>query len=70
MFESILVPLGWVGGGSAGAAVARPVIGPIDFSSDQAFFFLCLAILIVVGVLVILVRSGTTGQLPRRVARQ
>jgi branched-chain amino acid transport system permease protein len=62
MFESILVPLDWVGGGTTGIAVARPVIGPVDFSSNKAFFFLCLAVLIVVSVLVILVRNGATGR--------
>ena len=62
MFESIFVPLGWVGGGASPVRVARPVIGPIDFAGDRAFFFLCLAVLIVMSFLVILVRSGATGR--------
>ncbi|MGZ8762865.1 MAG: ABC transporter permease [Acidimicrobiia bacterium] len=62
MFESILVPLEWVGGGSTPLKVPRPVIGPVDFASNRAFFFLCLAILIIMSSLVILVRSGATGR--------
>ncbi len=62
MFESILVPLDWVGGGATPLKVPRPVIGPVDFGSDRAFFFLCLVILIAVSFLVILVRGGATGR--------
>ncbi len=62
MFESIFVPLGWVGGGASPVRVARPVIGPVDFAGDRAFFFLCLAVLIIMSFLVILVRSGATGR--------
>jgi branched-chain amino acid transport system permease protein len=62
MFESIFVPLGWVGGGVNPIKVPRPVIGPIDFASNKSFFFLCLGVLTVVGVLVIFVRNGTTGR--------
>ena len=54
---------------SAGSVAARrrcrsrgPVIGPVDFTSNRSFFFLCLAVLIIVSVLVILVRSGATGR--------
>ena len=38
------------------------MIGPVDFSSNRSFFFLCLAVLIIVSILVILVRSGATGR--------
>jgi branched-chain amino acid transport system permease protein len=62
MFESIFVPLGWVGGGVNPIKVPRPTIGPIDFASNKSFFFLCLGILAVVGILVIFVRGGTTGR--------
>ena len=62
MFESIFVPLGWVGGGATPVEVPRPVIGPVDFVSNRSFFFLCLAVLIVMSVLVILVRGGGTGR--------
>jgi len=62
MFESIFVPLGWVGGGVNPIKVPRPTIGPIDFASNKSFFFLCLGVLAVVGILVIFVRGGTTGR--------
>jgi branched-subunit amino acid ABC-type transport system permease component len=62
MFESILVPLDWVGGGAAPLKVPRPTIGPVDFASNRSFFFLCIAVLAVVSVLVIFVRGGTIGR--------
>jgi branched-chain amino acid transport system permease protein len=58
MFDSILVPLDWVSGGAFPLHVPRP--GFIE--DDHAFFLFCVAVLAVVGVLVILVRRGTTGQ--------
>jgi branched-chain amino acid transport system permease protein len=36
-----------VTGGGAGWNIPRPVVGPIDFSSDVSFYFLCLATLVV-----------------------
>lgn len=65
MFERVVIPLGWVSGGVRIPTVPRPQIGPINFSSpahDRAFFVLCLVVLGIVGVLVILVRRGTTGR--------
>jgi branched-chain amino acid transport system permease protein len=62
MFESVVIPLGWVSGGVRLPAVPRPQIGSIDFANDRAFFVLCLVVLGIVGVLVILVRRGTTGR--------
>lgn len=62
MFESVVIPLGWVSGGVVLPPVPRPQIGPINFANDRAFFVLCLAVLGIVGVLVILVRQGTTGR--------
>jgi ABC-type branched-subunit amino acid transport system permease subunit len=62
MFESILVPLDWVGGGSAPIKVPRPTVGPFDFTNNRSFFFLCLAVLAVASVLVIFVRGGTIGR--------
>lgn len=35
-----------VTGGGAGWTIPRPVLGPIDFSSDAAFYFLCLGVLL------------------------
>ena len=62
MFESVLVPLDWVSGGAIALRVPRPVVGPIDFASDKAFFLLCVALLAGVAMLVIFVRHGTTGR--------
>jgi ABC-type branched-subunit amino acid transport system permease subunit len=61
-FENVMVKFSWVSGGPVPPTVPRPVIGPIDFKSDKNFFLLCVAILAVVGVIVILIRNGTTGR--------
>jgi ABC-type branched-subunit amino acid transport system permease subunit len=59
MFDSIFVPLDWVSGGSGlPLRVPRPEL----VEGDKAFFLFCVAVLAVVGVLVILVRRGTSGQ--------
>jgi branched-subunit amino acid ABC-type transport system permease component len=58
MFDSIFVPLDWVGGGAIPLRVPRPEI----LEDRRAFFLFCVAVLVVVGVLVILVRRGTTGK--------
>jgi len=58
MFDSILVPLDWVSGGTLPLDVPRP--GFIE--DDHAFFLFSVVVLAVVGVIVILVRRGTTGQ--------
>jgi branched-chain amino acid transport system permease protein len=64
MFQSVLVPLDWVAGGEGAppVRVPRPELGPIDFANDRTFFVLALAVLGVVGMLVILIRKGTTGR--------
>jgi ABC-type branched-subunit amino acid transport system permease subunit len=58
MFDSILVPLGWVSGGPVPLSVPRPEL----LRGDHAFLLFSIAVLAVVGVLVILVRKGTTGK--------
>ena len=58
MFDSIFVPLDWVGGGAIPLRVPRPEI----LEDRRAFFLFSVAVLVVVGVLVILVRRGTTGK--------
>jgi branched-subunit amino acid ABC-type transport system permease component len=58
MFDSVLVPLDWVGGGAIPLRVPRP--GFIE--DDRVFFLFCVAMLAVVGTLVLLVRRGTTGK--------
>ena len=61
MFDYVLVPVGWIGGGTTPIRVPRPVIGPFDLSNDKSFFVFCLIMLTIVSVLVIFVRRGTTG---------
>jgi len=62
MFDNVLVPLGWVSGGTTRPEVPRPTIAGLDFSDDRWFFLLCLAALALVGTMTILVRNGTTGR--------
>ena len=62
MWETVLVPQTWVSGGPLGVEVPRPLVGPIDFTDDRAFLLLCLVILALVGVVVLLVKRGTTGR--------
>jgi branched-chain amino acid transport system permease protein len=61
MFQNVLVPLGWIGGGVTPVRVPRPLIGPFDLSNDKSFFIFCLIVLVIVSILVIFVRRGTTG---------
>ncbi len=58
VFETVIVPLGWVSGGAHPVRVPRPV----GFVDDRSFLLLCVVILIAVSFFVILVRKGTTGQ--------
>lgn len=62
MFESILVPLSWVSGGSVPLAVPRPVIGPWDLADDRYFLLFAALCLTVIALAVIRVRQGTTGR--------
>jgi branched-chain amino acid transport system permease protein len=64
MFQNVLVPLDWVAGGEGAppVRVPRPEWGPLDFADNRAFFLFAVAILAVIGVLVILIRKGTTGR--------
>jgi branched-subunit amino acid ABC-type transport system permease component len=61
MFDNILVPVGWIGGGVTPVRVPRPVIGPFDLSNNKSFFVFCIIVLAIVSMLVIFVRRGTTG---------
>jgi branched-chain amino acid transport system permease protein len=62
MFESVLVPLGWVSGGAVPLRVPRPLIGPFDLADDRLFLLFAALVLSVVGVAVIRIRNGTTGR--------
>ena len=62
-FDNVMARFDWVGGGVVPEDAPRPTIGFINFDqSDKAFLVLCLLILLVVAVLVLAVRSGTTGR--------
>jgi branched-chain amino acid transport system permease protein len=58
VFETVIVPRGWVSGGARPVQIPRPV----GFADDRTFFLLCVAVLIVASVFVIFIRRGTTGQ--------
>ncbi len=61
-FDNVVVSLSWVSGGLFPIVAPRPQLGSIDFASDKSFLALCLVVLLIVGVVVILVRNGTTGR--------
>jgi branched-chain amino acid transport system permease protein len=61
-FDNVVVSLSWISGGLFPVVAPRPQMGSIDFASDRSFLALCLVILVIVGVIVIQVRNGTTGR--------
>ena len=63
-FDSVILQFSWVGGGTKLFETPRPKLGNIDFGigHDAAFLVLSLVLLTLVSVLVIWVRSGTTGR--------
>jgi len=67
-FENVIVKFDWAGGGLLPVEVPRPVLGPVDFTNDRSFFFLCLLALMLTSVIVIRVRGGTTGRNLRAIA--
>src|SRR5680860_365147 len=58
MFESVFVPLDWVGGGIRPLRVPRPA----GLNDDKMFFLFCVLVLAAVAGLVVLIRKGTTGR--------
>jgi len=58
MFDSVIVPLDWVGGALNPIDVPRPEF----LEGDQAFFLFAVVVLAVAGTLVAFVRRGTTGK--------
>ncbi len=62
-FDVVILQLGWVGGGTQDVTVPRPTLLNIDFSvGDKSMLALILVVLVIVSVLVIWVRGGTTGR--------
>ncbi len=66
-FQNVILNFSWVGGGFLPIQAPRPLIFGIDFSTgknngDNKFLLLALIMLTIVSILVIWVRSGTTGR--------
>jgi branched-chain amino acid transport system permease protein len=61
-FDNVVVSLSWVSGGLFPVVAPRPQLGSIDFANDKSFLVLCLVVLLIVGLVVVLVRNGTTGR--------
>ncbi len=62
MFESILVPLSWVSGGSVPLSVPRPLIGSIDMADDRWFLLFAATCLGLIAWVVVRLREGTMGR--------
>ncbi|HET6951630.1 MAG TPA: ABC transporter permease [Acidimicrobiales bacterium] len=63
-FDSVVIELPWVSGGSAlfgGNTVPRPTIGPFDFGNDKSFLALAIVVLVVVALAVRNLQHGTLG---------
>ncbi len=58
MFDSVLVPIRWIGGGQLPTQAPRPGF----LEDDKVFFVVAVAVLVIVATLVVLVRRGTTGK--------
>ena len=67
-FEQVVVKFDWAGGGLLPVAVPRPILGPINFSSDRAFFFLSIGALTIAAAFVIRMRKSSTGMYLRALA--
>lgn len=67
MFQSVLVPLDWVSGGSVPLRVPRPTIGPLDLADDRWFLLFACVCLTLAALVVIRIREGTTGRFLRAV---
>ena len=65
-FDSVMVKFSWVGGGDSsllqGTRVPRPFVGPFDLADDRAFLVMAVLVFVVVAVVVIQIREGTTGR--------
>lgn len=60
--DQFLFQYSWSGGGLTGVVVPRPVLGPVNFTSDRSFLMLALVVLVLCMGLVLLVQRGTTGR--------
>lgn len=62
MFEYVLRPLDWIGGGTRPPRVPKPLLFGIDFSDNKNFFLLALALLAIVALFVLVLKRGSTGR--------
>ena len=58
MFDSVVVPIKWIGGGQLPTQAPRPGF----LEDDHVFFVFSVVLLAVVAIFVILIRRGTTGK--------
>jgi branched-chain amino acid transport system permease protein len=61
-FDNVMVKFSWVSGSPSPPQIPRPQLGSIDFANQKSFLVLCLVIMLLVGVALTLVRTGTTGR--------
>jgi ABC-type branched-subunit amino acid transport system permease subunit len=61
-FDQALLQLGWISGGTSTDLTPRPKLGTLDFTNNKTFLILVLVVLLILSVLVIWVRDGTTGR--------
>src|SRR5213078_164360 len=52
-FESVIVKFDWASGGLLPVDVPRPIVGPVDFTNDRPFFFLCIVLLAAAALFVV-----------------
>jgi branched-chain amino acid transport system permease protein len=62
MFEGVLVPLGWVSGGSTPLEVPRPVVLGVHVTSNLSYLVLAGLCLGGLSAAVVAIRRGTTGR--------
>jgi branched-subunit amino acid ABC-type transport system permease component len=62
MFETVIMPIDAVNGGSKQLKVPRPLLLGIDFANDKAFVVLAVVCLCITSGMVLLIKSGTTGR--------
>ena len=60
--DELLFEYSWSGGGLSGVNVPRPLVGPLNFTSDRSFLVLAFVVLAATMGLVVLVQRGTTGR--------
>jgi branched-subunit amino acid ABC-type transport system permease component len=63
-FENVMVKFDWVGGGALPEPTPRPTLGSVNFdtTTNKSFLVLCLVVLLILSIVVIAIREGTTGR--------